>query len=155
MAMMNGYTNQANKYKEQQVLSATPEEVLLLLYDGAIRFLLIAKKGMEANDIEKSHNNLIKTQNIITEFMVTLDFEVGGETAQNLYNLYEYLHYRLVQANLKKDVTMVDEVLDHLRSLKKTWQEAIQIAGKERTQDRSDLPLPKDGEPHDPPSYTA
>ncbi len=150
--MMNGYANQAKKYKEQQVLNATPEEVLLLLYDGAIRFLIIAKKGMEAKDIEKSHNNLLKAQNIITEFMVTLDIEMGGETAQNLYDLYEYLHYRLVQANLKKDVTMVEEVLEHLRALKRTWQDAIKIAIKEKVQEQV---LTTDLDSHEQQSHTA
>ncbi len=152
--MMNGYTNQTKKYQEQQVLNASPEEVLILLYDGAIRFLVIAKKGMEANSIEKSHNNLIKAQNIITEFMVTLDLEIGGETAQGLYDLYEYLHYRLVQANLKKDVTMIDEVLEHLRALRRTWQEAIQIAAKEKHQGQSQA-KESNQEPDERQSYSA
>lgn len=130
--MMSGYTQQAKQYKAQQIQTASPEEILILLYEGAIRFLVIARKAIEAGDIEKSHNNLIKAQRIITEFMFTLDMDIGGEAAKNLYSLYEYLHYRLVQANLKKDVTMVDEVLDHLRSLKDTWEKAIEIAAEER-----------------------
>lgn len=130
--MLNGYANQAKQYKEQQIQTASQEELLILLYDGAIRFLNIAKTAHTENNIEKYHNNLLKAQRIITEFMSSLDMEVGGEMAQNLFYLYEYLHYRLVQANLKKDVSMIEEVLLHLRQLKATWEEAIRIAQLEQ-----------------------
>jgi flagellar protein FliS len=125
----------AKQYKTQEIQTASQEEILILLYDGAIRFLKIAKKAMNAEprmDIEKAHNNLIKAQRIISEFMLSLDMEVGGELAQNLYRLYDYLHYRLVQANIKKDATMVDEVIEHLKELRQTWKEAIQNAANEK-----------------------
>ncbi len=103
-----------------------------MLFDGAIRFSVIAKKAMNNGDIEKCHTHLIKTQNILTELMISLDMEIGGEMAKNLYKLYDYLHYQLVQANVKKDPALIDEVLHHLRDLKKTWEEAIKIAKNER-----------------------
>ena len=124
--------NQANTYLEQQVRSASQEELLIMLYDGAIRFLMLAKLGLEEKNIEKFHNNNIKAQNIISEFMSTLDMEMGGEVAKNLFKLYEYLHFRLVQSNLKKNVSMLNEVLTHLRDLKKTWEKAIVIARAEK-----------------------
>ncbi len=131
--IQNGYQKQTQQYKRQQIETASPEELLILLYEGAIRFLMVAKKAWdEDQDLEKFHNNLLKAQQIIVEFMNTLDIEIGGEVAKNLYSLYEYLHYRLVQANIKKDITMVEEVLDHLRKLKATWSEAIQLAKKEQ-----------------------
>lgn len=129
-----GYGQQAKQYKTQQIQTATPEEILILLYEGAIRFLAISRKAIEAEDLEKAHNHLIKTQRIITELMLSLDMDIGGDVAQNLYSLYDYLHYRLVQANLKKDVTMIDEVLDHLRALKQTWEQAIKIAAREQAE---------------------
>ena len=131
--IQNAYQKQTQQYKRQQIETASPEELLILLYEGAIRFLMIAKKAWsEDQDLEKFHNNLLKAQLIVVEFMNTLDVEGGGEVAKNLYSLYEYLHYRLVQANIKKDITMVDEVLNHLRQLKATWSEAIQLAKKEQ-----------------------
>ena len=133
MNAQNAYTKQAEEYKKNQIETAPPEKILIMLYDGAIRFLLLAKKAMQEQNLEKANANLIKAQHIIREFMDSLDMEVGGQMAVNLYNLYEYLHYRLVEANIKKEVVMIDEVLDHLRSLKATWQEAILIAKKERT----------------------
>lgn len=128
----------ANTYKTQQIQTASKEQILVMLYEGAIRFLNLAKAGHEEGNIEKFHNNLMKTQRIIMEFMSTLDVDMGGEMAKNLFKLYEYLHYRLIQANLKKDVTMIDEVLVHLRELKSTWEEAITMAKKSKTQDMSD-----------------
>ncbi len=125
---MNPYES---TYKSQHIQTASREQVLLMLYEGAIRFLRIARTACEEGNIEKFHNNTVKAQRILIEFMTTLDVEVGGEVAKNLFKLYEYLHYRLVQANLKKDVTMVDEVVGHLEELKQTWEEAIGIAKKQ------------------------
>ena len=129
--MINGYAQQAKDYKKQEIMTATPGEILILLYEGAIRFLNLAKAGLQEGNPEKYHNNLLKAQRIVVEFMTSLDMEVGGEVAQNLYSLYEYYYFRLIQANLKKDVTMVDEVLEHLRNLKATWEQAIKIAAQE------------------------
>jgi flagellar secretion chaperone FliS len=127
---MNPY---ANTYKTQQIQTASQEQLLIMLYEGAIRFLNLAKAGHEEQNFEKFHNNIVKTQRIILEFMSTLDLDVGGDMAQNLFKLYEYLHYQLLQANLKKDVSMVEEVLMHLRELKETWEEAIGQLQKQQT----------------------
>lgn len=133
MSMANPYSKQAGAYKQSQIETASPEEILIMLYDGAIRFLLVAKKAHDAGEIEKRHKNILNAQHIIQEFMSSLDMEIGGEMAINLYRLYEYLNYRLIQFNIQKDLGMLDEVLEHLRSLKKTWEEAIRIAKKERS----------------------
>lgn len=142
MNAYNPYARQAETYKKNQIETATPEEILIMLYEGAIRFLLIAKKADQEKNIEKFSKNLIKAQHIIREFMDSLDMEIGGEIAINLYKLYDYLHYRLVQANIKRDAAMIDEVVDHLRKLKGTWEEAIVIAKREREteQDESEAP---------------
>ncbi|OGI17790.1 MAG: flagellar export chaperone FliS [Candidatus Melainabacteria bacterium RIFOXYA2_FULL_32_9] len=132
---MNPYLKQ---YQQTEVQTASPEKLLIMLYDGAIQFLNKAKVGIANKNIEEIHNNIIGAQKIISEFMNTLDIKVGGEVAQNLYNLYEYLHYRLVQANIKKDADMVDEVLTHLKDLKKTWEEAIRIAAREKIRDEEE-----------------
>ena len=132
---MNPYLNQ---YKQNSVLTAAPETILIMLYDGAINFLLRAKIAIDEKNIEDSHTYITKTQKIIREFMDTLDMDTGGEMAQNLYRLYDYLHYRLIQANIKKDNAMIDEVLGHLRSLKQTWEEAIKIASHQEKEYDSD-----------------
>ncbi|MEB3287505.1 MAG: flagellar export chaperone FliS [Vampirovibrionales bacterium] len=139
------HAKHAKQYLRQRIETSSPEELLIMLYEGAIRFLVTAKKALPENDIQTFHNNLIRTQNIITEFMSSLDMDLGGETAVNLFNLYEYLNYRLVQANIKKDAEMIDEVLDHLRKLKDTWQEAIRLSHREREALKKEI----EGEPLD------
>ena len=126
---MNTYINQ---YKKNEVETATPEQILILLYDGAIRFLIKAKQAIEDNDVQETHNNIIACENIILEFMSSLDMENGGDLAQRLYNLYDYFYNVLVQANIKKDAMKVNEVLKHLKGLRETWQKAINIANQEK-----------------------
>ncbi|MDD3149619.1 MAG: flagellar export chaperone FliS [Candidatus Gastranaerophilales bacterium] len=121
------------QYQQTQVQTASPEKLLIMLFNGAIQFLNKAKISIENKNIEETHNNLIGAQKIIIEFMNTLDVAKGGEVAQNLYNLYEYLYTKLVHANLKKDITAIEEVLNHLKDLKNTWEEAIKIASKEHS----------------------
>jgi flagellar secretion chaperone FliS len=136
---MNPYSQSANTYKNQQVHTASQEELLILLYDGAIRFLNQAKVALETQELEKYHTNIVKTQRIITEFMSTLDVEVGGDMAKNLMKLYDYMHFQLVQANMKKDVVVIDEVLGHLRGLKETWEEAIKLSKREEASEKAAL----------------
>jgi flagellar protein FliS len=133
----NPYAKNAENYLKQSVETASQEQLLLMLYDGAIRFLNLAKKGIEAKDIEKSHKNLMNAQHIITHFMDTLDLDIGGEVAKNLLSLYEYLHWRLVQANIKKDIAMINEVLTHLTQLKSTWEQAIILSKTEHQTEKS------------------
>ncbi|OGI02925.1 MAG: flagellar export chaperone FliS [Candidatus Melainabacteria bacterium GWF2_37_15] len=138
---MNPYLKQ---YQQSQIQTASPEKILIMLYDGAIQFLNKALKAVDDNDIQESHNNIIGAQRIISEFMNTLDVEAGGDVCKNLYSLYEYLHYRLVQANIQKNKVMLEEVMHHLKELKETWEEAIRIASKEK--DSSDVDLKADTE---------
>ena len=119
---MNQYVNQ---YKKTAVNTASKEQILLMLYDGAIKFLHKAKLALETKDIEQIHINLTKAERIITEFQSTLDMENGGRFAEELYALYEYLNNRLFLANIKKRTDYVDEVLKHLTELRDTWREAI------------------------------
>jgi flagellar secretion chaperone FliS len=123
----------ADRYLKDQVETASPEQILLLLYDGAIKFLRIARNALLAEEWEKSHHNLIKTQNILLELMTSLNMEVGGDMARNLYRLYDYYIWSLVQANIHRDVNRVDEVITHLKNLKQTWEQAIIAAAQELT----------------------
>jgi flagellar protein FliS len=108
-------------YKKNQVTTASPNKLVLMLYDGAIKNLKLAEIALEEKDIEKVNTHLVKTQNIIAEFMSTLNFEAGGDIAKNLYRLYEYMFHRLVQANINKDIDAVKEVKKYLEELRDTW----------------------------------
>ena len=113
----------AMAYKRQQVMTASPAELTLMLYNGAIRFINESIMALENGDMPKSHNANIKAQNIVREFMVTLDMQY--EISQSWAALYEYIHYRLVQANLKKDREMLTEARGLLTELRDAWHAAM------------------------------
>ena len=112
-------------YRSMQVLSARPEKLILMLYDGAIRFLNEATRFLEENDLEQSNNRLIRVQNILVELMSSLNFEKGGEISVNLFRIYEFMHYTLVQANIKKDAEPVKRIASQLRTLRDSWAQAL------------------------------
>ncbi len=118
-----------NKYLEDKIKQATKEQLTLMLFDGAIKFCNMAITAVENKHIEKANYNIRKVENIILEFRATLNFDYN--IAKELDNIYEYLYNRLVQANIKKDKEILEEVLGHLRGLRDTWAEAMVIAKKE------------------------
>ena len=122
---MNPYLKQ---YKQTQIDTTPKEQILVMLYDGAVRFLHLAKEGFAENNIEKIHNNLIKVQNIITEFQANLDMEAGGEFSQTLFDLYEFLSRQLVKANVRKDTEALDIVIKHMTELRDTWKQVMKTA---------------------------
>ena len=119
---MNPYLKQ---YKQTQIDTTPKEQILVMLYEGAVRFLHLAKEGFDENNIEKIHNNIIKVQNIITEFQVNLDMEAGGEFSQTLFDLYEFLSRQLLKANVRKDTEALDIVIKHMTELRDTWKQAV------------------------------
>lgn len=120
MALKNGYAAYANS----KVMTASPAELTLMLYDGAIKFCNIAIAAIEKNDIEKAHNNIRKVENIIAEFQATLNHKYP--VAKDFDNVYTYLQERLLQANLKKDKDILEEVLKHLRTMRDSWKEVME-----------------------------
>jgi len=114
-------------YQNNQVITAPPEKLVAMLYDGAVRFLTQAAKACEEKNIPETHQNLVKAQNIIAELMANVNREVG-EIGENLFLLYDFMYRRLVEANVKKDVRMILEVKELVESLRDTWLEAMRLA---------------------------
>lgn len=121
MALPNAYA----QYNNSKILTASPAELTLMLYDGAIKFCNIAEEAIEQKDVEKAHNNIIKAQNIIDYLRQTLDMKYP--VAQDFENIYVYLGRRLVEANIKKDKEILEEVNTHLHSVRDTWKEVMRI----------------------------
>jgi flagellar secretion chaperone FliS len=121
--------NPYQQYQESTLETASQGKLLLMLYDGAIRFLTQASTAMETKNWQDSHNFILRAEDVITELMACLRMDVGGEIAYNLYRLYEYMNWRLIQANIKRDAGMVLEVQNRLRELREAWVEAIKLNG--------------------------
>ncbi len=111
------------QYNNSKVLTASPAELTLMLYEGAIKFCNIAIMAIEKKDIEKSHINIVKVENIINYLQSTLDMKYP--VAEDYDRIYTYLQYRLTQANIKKDPEILEEVCVHLRSVRDTWKEVM------------------------------
>ncbi len=126
-----------NQYLENQVNTASREQLLIMLYDGAIRFLREAEGAMADRQVVQQGALISKTIGIINELSATLDHEVGGEVAADLEALYDYMNRELLRANLKDDPHRLGEVRKMLTGLRDTWLKAIaqvqaeQLAGKE------------------------
>ena len=125
---MNPYLKQ---YQQTQINTTPKEQILLMLYDGAVRFLKQAKEVFAEKNIEKIHNNIIKVQNILIEFETSLDMENGGDFAKNLFGLYEFMSQQLSIANIKKKEESLDIVLKHMTELRDTWREAVKKSKSE------------------------
>ena len=121
MTQANGY----NAYAQNKVMTASPAELTLMLYEGAIKFCNIAVVAIEQNDYEKANINIQKAERIIGEFQATLNFKYA--VAKDFDNVYRYLMERLIQANLKKDTDILEEVLKHLRTMRDTWKEVMHL----------------------------
>jgi flagellar protein FliS len=124
---MNAYVNQ---YKNNQVLNASPEQILIMLYDGALRFLRQAKAAIEAGDTAEKTRAISKTVAIIAEFSNTLDRENGGEIAEDLSRLYDFSLRELSMASLKNDAARLEPVEKILQDLREGFAEAAIINRK-------------------------
>lgn len=124
MAMNNPYA----QYNNSKVLTASPAELTLMLYEGAIKFCNIAITAIEQRDMMKAHTNIVKVENIITEFRSTLNFKYP--VAKDFENVYAYVFDRLVEANIHKDPEILKEVLEHLRVMRDTWKEVMRLTKK-------------------------
>ncbi|MCR5120086.1 MAG: flagellar export chaperone FliS [Lachnospiraceae bacterium] len=118
--------NPYDQYLKNKVMTATPAELTLMLYEGAIKFGNIAIRGIEEGDVQKAHINIVKVEKIIEEFRRTLDFKY--DVAQHFENVYSYLAQRLVEANMSKDKAIMEEVVEHLRSMRDNWKEVMKVA---------------------------
>ncbi|MCR5665528.1 MAG: flagellar export chaperone FliS [Eubacterium sp.] len=119
MALNRGYAAYANN----KIMTASPAELTLMLYDGAIKFCNLAIAGVEEQDIMKAHTNIRKVENIISEFQATLNFKYP--VAKDFNNVYTYVKQRLTEANIKKDKEILEEILEHLRGMRDTWKEVM------------------------------
>lgn len=121
MAMTNPYQT----YQTNSVTTASPGELTLMLYNGCLKFTNLAKAAIQQKNIEEKNKNIIKAQNIIQELMVTLNMDL--EVSKNMMSLYDYIHYQLIQANIKNDIAALEEVEEFVTEFRDTWKQVIQL----------------------------
>jgi flagellar protein FliS len=119
--MQSPYKN----YIKQEVEGATKGKLVLLLYDGAIKFMRVSAKAIDENNIQEAHNNIMKAQNIIYELMSTLNMEVG-DISRNLMRLYDFMIWQLIEANKEKNREKVESVIRLMSSLREAWKDVVQ-----------------------------
>lgn len=122
MLSNNGY----NQYKQNSINTAAPEELTLMLYNGLVKFIMQAQAAIDTKSIDKANNSIVRAQAIISEFTATLD--MNYEVSKNLELLYDYMHRQLIQANLKKDREILEEVLGIAKELRDAWAQAMKTA---------------------------
>ena len=120
----------AEAYKRQQIMTATPEMLTLMLYNGAIKFMTEGIRAIEAREIEKANTSLIKAENIISEFRVTLKMEY--DISKQLLPLYNYVYDGLVQGTMQQDVKKIEECRGIITELRDAWRDAMKAARKEQ-----------------------
>ena len=126
-----GQADALKKYREMEIKTSSPAKLILILYNEAIKCLNRAKEKIKVKNVEESNDLLIRAQKIIRELMCSLNLKIG-EMATRWYSLYEYIYYRLIQANLQKDVQIIDEALDLLKPLRDAWIKAMEEVNENR-----------------------
>lgn len=127
-------SNPYDQYKQTKISTANQGKLIVMLYDGAIKFLNIALDNIEPKHYDVVNNNIIKAQDIITELLLSLNMNEGGEISQNLFSLYMYFKRQLLEANIKKDPEIIKHVLKLMKEMREAWD---QISATEARSDRS------------------
>jgi flagellar protein FliS len=109
------------EYLRTKVMTASPEELHLMLYDGAIRFAEAAKLAIQEKNLEKAYESLVRAQNIVLEMSSGLDHEVNPDLSSKLSSLYNFIYRRLIDANMKRDISAIDDALKILTYQRETW----------------------------------
>ncbi|GEQ20108.1 flagellar protein FliS [Clostridium butyricum] len=123
------YSNGYNVYKNNSVNYASKEQLLLMLTEGAVRFCKIARQAIVDKNVKKAHDALVRTQDIFTELMVSLDTK-AGEWAVQMFNVYAFIKEKLFEANMKKSLEVIDEIFPLVEDINETWKEAYKRSKK-------------------------
>ncbi|HHU64071.1 MAG TPA: flagellar export chaperone FliS [Clostridiales bacterium] len=121
-------TNPYQQYKQNSIMNATPGQLIVMMYNGCMKFIKTAEKAIEQKDIEGANNAILRAQDIIDELMSALDRQY--DVSDNLYNLYEYINRRLVEANIKKDKAILQEAYNLVVQLRDAWAEVVKVREK-------------------------
>ena len=119
-----------NAYKQNSVTTASPGELTLMLYNGCLKFLTQAKYAIDKKNIQEKNKNIQKAQAIISELMITLNMDLN--VSKQMYSLYDYMNRRLIEANIKNDTAIIEEVIGLTTEFRDTWKQVIQITRQQQ-----------------------
>jgi len=123
------YNNNAyNTYKNNSVNYASKDQLLLIILDGAVKFSKMGRQAILDKDIKGAHENIIKTQNIFYELMISLDLSHSSDWGLNVISIYKFIIDKLVQANIKKDINIMDEIIPLIEEIRDMWNEVYKVA---------------------------
>lgn len=125
-----------DQYKQTEINTANQGKLIVMLYDGAIKFLNIALENMDPQTYDVVNNNILKTQDIITELLLSLNTKEGGEISTSLFNLYIYFKKKLLEANIEKNSDIIKEIINHLKELRDAWDK---ISSREAVTDSTNF----------------
>jgi flagellar protein FliS len=128
-----GATNAYGTYLQKEVEGASQGKLIVMLYDATVKFARAGIKAIEEKNIEEAHNNIIRAENIIYELMSTINVEEGGEIAQHLLKLYDYIIWELVDANTQKNAEKLENVIKIINPVRAAWKEVVAKEGKAAT----------------------
>ena len=139
LKVMANFMNPYQEYENNEINTAEPKELILMLYTGALGFLEEALKYIDDyKSYDKANEKLLRAQDIITELILSLDMNKGGDVAKNLFNLYTYMKKELLNANIKKEKSPIQSVIKYLKELKEAWEKA-DIQKGEKPPSRPDI----------------
>jgi flagellar secretion chaperone FliS len=121
MSIINPYQS----YQQNSVMTASPQELTLMLYNGCLKFIRLAKKTMAEKKFEEKNTNIIKAQKIVQELQITLNPDI--EISKSMGQLYEYINHRLIEANMKNDLEILTEVEGYVIEFRDTWKQAMEL----------------------------
>ena len=125
--MVNPYNKYIKQYQTNNITTATPEKLMIMLFDGAIQFLQKAKSAIEEKNYQERSTNIDGARKILRELMRTIDLENGNDVSKQLFKLYNRMVMKLIKANVSKNIALIDEVMEDLANIRWGFQKAIEI----------------------------
>ena len=125
--MANPYNKYIKQYQTNNITTATPEKLMVMLFDGALQFLQKAKVAIEEKNLQERSTNIEAARKIIRELMRTIDLENGNQVAKSLFKLYNKMAMKLIKANVSRNIGLIDEVIEDLSNIRWGFQKAIEI----------------------------
>ena len=124
---LNPYNKYIKQYQTSNITTATPEKLMIMLFDGAIQFLQKAKTAIEEKNLQERSINIESARKIVRELMRTIDLENGNDVSKSLFKLYNTMAMKLIKANVSKNTNLIDEVLEDMMNIRWGFQKAIEI----------------------------